>query len=43
MARGTASPADQQVISELSAREVVVTAGQLESWRRAGLLPRSRA
>ncbi|MDX2571427.1 hypothetical protein QBA57_41605 [Streptomyces scabiei] len=42
MARGTASPADQQVISELSAREVVVTAGQLESWRRAGLLPRHR-
>ncbi|WP_405763933.1 hypothetical protein OHU34_43535 [Streptomyces sp. NBC_00080] len=42
MARGAPSPADQWVIRELAAREVVVTASQLESWRRAGLLPRHR-
>ncbi|MFF4961140.1 hypothetical protein ACFY2Z_29610 [Streptomyces sp. NPDC001222] len=40
MARGAPSPADLRVIRELAAREVVVTASQLESWRRAGLLPR---
>ncbi|MGV9341256.1 hypothetical protein [Streptomyces sp. NPDC003688] len=42
MARGAPSPADLQVIRELAARDVVVTASQLESWRRAGLLPRHR-
>ncbi|WP_326756868.1 hypothetical protein OH738_40170 [Streptomyces hirsutus] len=42
MARGAPSPADLQVIRELAAREVAVTASQLESWRRAGLLPRHR-
>lgn len=42
MARGAPSPADQQVVRELAAREMVVTASQLESWRRAGLLPRHR-
>ncbi|WOI60908.1 hypothetical protein [Streptomyces fradiae] len=42
MARGAPSPADLRVIRELVAREVVVTASQLESWRRAGLLPRHR-
>lgn len=40
MARGAPSPADQWVIRELAARKVVVTANQLESWRRAGVLPR---
>ncbi|MFC9457428.1 hypothetical protein [Streptomyces sp. NPDC056983] len=40
MARGAPSPADQQVVRELAGRAVVVTASQLESWRRAGLLPR---
>ncbi|MGW4937331.1 hypothetical protein ACWEQH_30740 [Streptomyces sp. NPDC004166] len=42
MARGAPSPADQQVVRELVARGVVVTASQLEGWRRAGLLPRHR-
>lgn len=42
MARGAPSPADQQVVRELAARGVVVTASQLEGWRRAGLLPRHR-
>ncbi|MFG3187087.1 hypothetical protein [Streptomyces nigra] len=42
MARGAPSPADLQVVRELAARGVVVTASQLESWRRAGLLPRHR-
>ncbi|MEV8346422.1 hypothetical protein ACFRKD_08455 [Streptomyces niveus] len=42
MARGAPSPADLQVIRELAARGVVVTVSQLESWRRAGLLPRHR-
>ncbi|MFD8901302.1 hypothetical protein [Streptomyces ardesiacus] len=42
MARGAPSPADLQVIRELAARGVAVTASQLESWRRAGLLPRHR-
>ncbi|MEV6133839.1 hypothetical protein AB0M05_44770 [Streptomyces violaceusniger] len=42
MARGASSPADLQVIRELAARGLVVTASQLESWRRAGLLPRHR-
>ncbi|MER5914985.1 hypothetical protein ABT124_32110 [Streptomyces sp. NPDC001982] len=42
MARGAPSPADLRVIRELAARGVVVTASQLESWRRAGLLPRHR-
>ncbi len=42
MARGAPSPTDQQVIRELSGREVVVTASQSEGWRRAGLLPRHR-
>ncbi|WP_063915294.1 MULTISPECIES: hypothetical protein [unclassified Streptomyces] len=42
MARGAPSPADLRVIRKLAAREVVVTASQLESWRRAGLLPRHR-
>ncbi|MEU3795857.1 hypothetical protein AB0F07_39775 [Streptomyces fructofermentans] len=42
MARGAPSPADLRVIRELAVREVVVTASQLESWRRAGLLPRHR-
>lgn len=42
MARGAPSPADQQVIAELAARGVVVTASQLEGWRRAGLLPGHR-
>ncbi|MFB6680123.1 hypothetical protein ACFCWG_48645 [Streptomyces sp. NPDC056390] len=35
MARGAASPADLQVVRELAERGVVVTASQLESWRRA--------
>ncbi|MET8816456.1 hypothetical protein ABZW47_31205 [Streptomyces sp. NPDC004549] len=42
MVRGAPSRADLQVIRELAARELVVTASQLESWRRAGLLPRHR-
>ncbi|MEU6885664.1 hypothetical protein ABZ918_10705 [Streptomyces viridosporus] len=42
MARGAPSPADLRVIHELAARGVMVTASQLESWRRAGLLPRHR-
>jgi hypothetical protein len=42
MARGAPSPADLQVVRELASRKVVVTASQLESWRRAGLLPRHR-
>lgn len=42
MARGAPSPADLRVIHELAARGMVVTASQLESWRRAGLLPRHR-
>ncbi|MFF9186422.1 hypothetical protein [Streptomyces misionensis] len=42
MARGAPSPANQQVIRELAARGQVVAASQLESWRRAGLLPRHR-
>lgn len=42
MARGAPSPADLQVVRELAARGVTVTASQLESWRRAGLLPRHR-
>ncbi|MBY8864524.1 hypothetical protein [Streptomyces sennicomposti] len=36
------SPADRRVIRELEARGLVVTASQLESWRRMGLLPRHR-
>lgn len=42
MARGAPSPADLQVVRELASRGVMVTASQLESWRRAGLLPRHR-
>ncbi|MDX2557270.1 hypothetical protein [Streptomyces stelliscabiei] len=42
MARGVPSPADQQVARELAARGLAVTASHLESWRRAGLLPRHR-
>ncbi|MFD9041163.1 hypothetical protein [Streptomyces bottropensis] len=42
MARGAPSPADQQVVGELAARGVVVTASQLEGWRRSGLLSRHR-
>ncbi|MFD0228067.1 hypothetical protein ACWGPD_10110 [Streptomyces hirsutus] len=42
MARGAPSPADVQVIHELAVRKVIVTESQLESWRRAGLLPRHR-
>ncbi|MFE9859223.1 hypothetical protein [Streptomyces sp. NPDC005780] len=42
MARGAPSPADLQVVRELAARQVVVTASRLESWRRAGLLPPHR-
>jgi hypothetical protein len=42
MARGAPSPADLQVVRELAARDLVVTVSQLESWRRAGLLPRHR-
>lgn len=42
MARGAPSPADLQVVRELAARELVVTVSQLESWRRARLLPRHR-
>ncbi|MDX2540054.1 hypothetical protein [Streptomyces scabiei] len=42
MARGAPSPADLQVIRELAARGAMVTTSQLESWRRAGLLPRHR-
>uniref|UniRef100_A0AAU3GJR2 Uncharacterized protein n=1 Tax=Streptomyces sp. NBC_01401 TaxID=2903854 RepID=A0AAU3GJR2_9ACTN len=42
MARGAPGPADQQVVRELASRGVVVTASQLESWRRVGLLPRHR-
>ncbi|MGC5040075.1 hypothetical protein ACPXCS_32030 [Streptomyces sp. DT190] len=42
MARGAPGPADLQVVRELAARGVVVTVSQLESWRRAGLLPRHR-
>ncbi|MGW2802414.1 hypothetical protein [Streptomyces sp. NPDC001269] len=42
MARGAPSPADLQVIRELASQELVVTDSQLESWRRAGLLPRHR-
>lgn len=42
MARGAPSPADLQVIRGLTARDLMVTASQLESWRRAGLLPRHR-
>lgn len=42
MARGAPSPADLQVVRELAAWDVVVTPSQLESWRRAGLLPRHR-
>ncbi|MGW0550119.1 hypothetical protein [Streptomyces altiplanensis] len=40
MVRGAPSRADQQVIDELARRGVVVTASQLEGWRRAGLLQR---
>ncbi|MGW1163717.1 hypothetical protein ACWD5Q_34680 [Streptomyces sp. NPDC002513] len=42
MAREAPSTADLQVVRELAARGVVVTVSQLESWRRAGLLPRHR-
>ncbi|MEU6033013.1 hypothetical protein ABZ825_39505 [Streptomyces tauricus] len=42
MARGAPSPADLQVVRELAARGLVVTVSQLESWRRAELLPRHR-
>ncbi|MGW0501191.1 hypothetical protein ACWD0Z_38980 [Streptomyces sp. NPDC003007] len=42
MARGEPSPADLQVVRELATRGLVVTASQLESWRRTGLLPRHR-
>ncbi|MEV7383269.1 hypothetical protein [Streptomyces lydicus] len=42
MPRGAPSPADQQVISQFAERGLVVTASQLEGWRRAGLLPRHR-
>jgi hypothetical protein len=42
MAREAPSPADLQVVRELAARGVTVTTSQLESWRRAGLLPRHR-
>ncbi|MGW0778828.1 hypothetical protein ACWD01_35615 [Streptomyces sp. NPDC002835] len=42
MARGAPSPADLQVVHELAVRGMVVTVSQLESWRRAGLLPRHR-
>ncbi|MFC8093413.1 hypothetical protein [Streptomyces sp. NPDC057301] len=42
MARGAPSPADLQVMRELALRGLVVTASQLESWRRAGVLPRHR-
>ncbi len=40
--RGAASWADQQVIGELAARGLVVTASRLEGWRREGLLERHR-
>jgi hypothetical protein len=33
------SRADQELIERLAARELVVSAAQLERWRRAGLLP----
>jgi hypothetical protein len=41
MARTGPSPADQQLISQLAARDLNVSAAQLERWRHAGLLPRN--
>ena len=41
MARTGPSAADRQLISQLAARELSVSAAQLERWRHAGLLPRS--
>lgn len=38
MTRGVASPADQRVIRALAERGLTVTASQLESWRRTGLV-----
>jgi hypothetical protein len=41
MARTGPSAADRQLISQLAARDLSVSAAQLERWRHAGLLPRN--
>src|SRR5215467_2827981 len=41
MVRTGPSAADQQLISQLAARDLSVSATQLERWRHAGLLPRN--
>ena len=41
MARTGPSAADRQLISQLAARDLGVSAAQLERWRHAGLLPRN--
>ncbi len=41
MTRSGPSAADRQLIRDLAARDLSVSAAQLERWRRAGLLPRN--
>src|SRR5690242_15474749 len=41
MPRTGPSAADRQLISQLAARDLSVSAAQLERWRHAGLLPRN--
>jgi hypothetical protein len=41
MARTGPGTADRQLISQLAARDLSVSAAQLERWRHAGLLPRN--